>query len=265
MTLRAWLVVGMCGACSRAPDVGDTPCEPLQAQITPESLVSVRGVGEADDGTLYVIDDVGAESRAYVSDGAVLVRHRVSGSGESSEGDTTTLVLTVQAAPEPLTLGHEDSPAGVRMAVAVGLDEPRDLDEVIAAGEELSVLAPSVVAGMEAEFRREVELEYYARIDADAHVIIVRPRDDWDYDDFRLFLGPTSELTEREVHQVQRARDGGSTTIDFDYDGDDATLDSPYVDMQPGQATLEVGGSSQSIEWLDAGSFDEGAATFLCF
>ena len=109
------------------------------------------------------------------------------------------------------------------------------------------------------------ELEYYARVDGEEQVVVVRPRDDWDYDDFRLFLGALSELTERDVYQVLRARDGGSTTIDFDYDGDEATLDFPYVDMEPGPAKLDVGGSSQSIEWLDAASFDEGGASFLCF
>ncbi len=258
-----WLLVAV-AACG-GPEVGTTPCEPLAAEVTQEALVAVRGVGEAADGTLYVIDDVGTEARAYVSAGGVLVRHRVQGFGESREGDVTTLVLTVSGDPEDFALGHESSPAGERMAVAFGMDEARDLDEVVAVGEELAVVGESAIAGMAAEFRREVVVEYFAAVDATEHVVVTRPRDDWGYEDFRLFLGPLDALAERKVYDVVRARDGGSTTIDFDYHGDDATLSFPYVNLEPGQATLEVGASTQDVSWLDTEDLVESSSDFLSF
>jgi hypothetical protein len=58
---------------------------------------------------------------------------------------------------------------------------------------------------------------------ADGNVMVVtRPRDDWSYADFRLFLGPMGAVAERRVGNVTGARDGGSTTITFDLDGTSA-------------------------------------------
>lgn len=260
--MRRALAVVVMIACR--PSIGDQPCDPLASETTDESLVDVRGVGRSEAGVLYVIDDVDHDSRVYVSEGDLLVRHRVLGFGETNQGDTTTVVLSVSGQPQDFVLAHEQTGSDVRMALAFGI-EARDIESVITAGELIEVVPNDTVDGMDASFVREVELEYHARIEADEEVVVVRPRDDWDYDDFRVFIGPADTMAEHRVYEVLRALDGGSTTIELDYDGSRAVLDFPYVNMAPGQATFTVGGQTRDIDWLDASAFVAGDHAFKCF
>lgn len=258
-----WLLVLTLPACG--PRVGDSPCDPLAAEVTEEAIEDLVGVGRDGQGVLYVIDRPGFEARVYVSEGGALVRHRVLGSGETSAGGAITLTLIVDAEPRDFALGHEDRAGAARMAIAHGLDEARTFEEILAGGEALEVLTEQAIAGMPARFTREVELEYHARIAADQEVVVVRPRDDWDYEDFRLFLGPPEGLAERRVYEVVRFSDGGSTTITFDHPDGRAALDFPYRNLEPDQATLTVDGRTRDVEWLDAAAFVAQDHGFLCF
>src|SRR5204863_2322230 len=83
-------------------------------------------------------------------------------------------------------------------------------------------------------------------------VLVVRPSDDWTYEDFRVFLGTPKNMLEREVQNVWRARDGGSTTIEFTLDAKPATLGFPIehtddAGFEPGPATLQSAGEMLSI------------------
>jgi hypothetical protein len=70
------------------------------------------------------------------------------------------------------------------------------------------------------------------------------PEDDWDYEDFRLFLGPPERVEERKVTSVQRARDGGTTKISFQIEGAaaEAFISTPQNVNEP--ATLKHGGQT---------------------
>ncbi len=60
-------------------------------------------------------------------------------------------------------------------------------------------------------------LEYVARDTAtkSTFYVVHRPEKDWDYNSFRLHIGAERELREAEVLSVRRARDGGTTDIDY--------------------------------------------------
>jgi hypothetical protein len=66
-------------------------------------------------------------------------------------------------------------------------------------------------------------VEYVATLADGRFVVVTRLEKDWDYGDFRIFVGPVNALAECPVGSVERARDGGSTTIEFTLAGEDAT------------------------------------------
>jgi hypothetical protein len=98
----------------------------------------------------------------------------------------------------------------------------------------------------------ELAVEYFGRLEDDRRVLVVRPDQDWDYEDFRVFLGPPERVLEHPVANVARAKDGGSTTIALTIDGDPATLDFPIVStdagFEPGPAMLEQRNDRFAIE-----------------
>jgi hypothetical protein len=106
-------------------------------------------------------------------------------------------------------------------------------------------------------FSDRVEIEYLARTEQDELLLVVRPAEDWSYDDFRLFLGPLEHMRERDVQQVRRQRDGGTTNILFELGGKtaDAFFPVQFVDgrFEPGPATLTVDGEAAPLTRLDPG------------
>jgi len=265
MRFVAWVCVA---GCTWGSVAGETPCDPLEPVVTQDVLDRAH-VGEAADGTLYVMDLGTSAGTLYVSDAGVLVGHWVEevGVGGASDGTTTiqTTSMVGYAEPESFVVVREEGGPTARMATAFGLGTGPSLDDVAAAGKLLTVVPFGVIAGMPAETREIFVVEYHAVIDGDEHVVVVRPRDGWDPRELRLFLGPADELAEREVYEVDRPGVGRSVRIGFGYHHRDGLLHFPYAGDVPGQATLTVGGTTDDVEWLDAASFEPAADAFLCF
>jgi hypothetical protein len=98
-------------------------------------------------------------------------------------------------------------------------------------GQQGSVLtlvpASQVAALLVANMPAETFIEYNATLSDGRALLVVRPRDDWTFQDFRVFFGAPDHMVERTVDQVVRYQDGGSTTINFTVDGVPAVASFP--------------------------------------
>jgi hypothetical protein len=114
----------------------------------------------------------------------------------------------------------------------------------------------------------DVVIEYFARTPEGELLLVVHPdSDEAVYEDFRLFYGDEAELVERELMSVTRARDGGSTHLIFDLNGELADAFFPVLlgSDEPPQATLETGGETVPLERLpDEAVASLTDATFSC-
>ena len=192
------------------------PCDPLSAEEQPITLGTIAAIGAAQTGTIFVVDEIDtAEPRVFVSIGEELVRVRVVGGGSGSSSGVDTHELEFEApAGGYWTLAIEIRDGETGMALVRQGDFERSFEEVLEAGEELTVLDESSIAGLAVRnLPGEITVEYIARAESGHQIVVVRPRDDWSYEDFRLFYGAGSVLTERDVQEVLRAKDGGTTWI----------------------------------------------------
>ena len=131
LTLAATLLL----ACSSTPGTGSTAgtlpsdgrddpsmkgCDPLAGTPAPIALTGFVAAGKHADGTIYAIDQAAGEYRAFESEGRVLQRRVVVGSGASGGGDGF-VALSVQT-PSPFSLKVELA-GGVptRMGIVRGL------------------------------------------------------------------------------------------------------------------------------------------------
>jgi hypothetical protein len=225
------------------------PCDPLAAAGEgPIALATLVGAGSHADGTVYLLDRAGSEDRVFVGTGTEVWRKRVSGAGESPiPGGTAVTVSVTETDPQFRLKVERLAAGGGRMAVLRGMTNVRDF--VI--GEQGDVLRPLVVADVQAlklhDLGGDVAVEYAAELPDGRRLVVVRPRDDWGYEDFRLFLGPPDRVEERKVDSVTRARDGGTTTIRFQLDGvsAEAFFPSPLNVDEP--ATLKHGGQTFTL------------------
>ena len=201
-----------CGAGSGNP----TQCNPLGSSAATIQLGTVIGAGKHADGTIYVADRLGDDSRVFVSSGTTLQRRRIAGSGQLG---STAYVFTISDEPAFILKIEVSSGSASRMGVIRGAFAGRDF-EIGQQGDVLEVLPADAVAGMTvANLPGEVFVEYAASLPDGRHLVVVRPNDDWTYEDFRLFLGTPERMLERHVLSVSRGRDGGTTHIDFVEDG----------------------------------------------
>jgi hypothetical protein len=111
-------------------------------------------------------------------------------------------------------------------------------------------------------------IEYNATLSDGRALLVVRPSDDWTYQDFRVFFGATDHMAERPVGQVVRYTDGGSTTINFTIDGVAAVASFP-VQLSPGglvkgPATLTIGATQFPLTLAPTDSPPAGESYF-CF
>jgi len=249
---------------STAPGVLEG-CDPFAPKSVPIALGTVIAVGQNSVGVIYAVDKFNGELRVFVSDASgTLVRQRIAGSGESSD----FYVFNVSD-HDPAFVLQIDTPAGgsVRIGVLVGVLKDSKTFVIGEEGEELSVLAAGAIAAMPVRnLPGDVVVEYVAALTDGQVMVVTRPRDDWAYPDFRLFLGPMGAVAERTVSNVGRMLDGGSTKITFDLDGTSAVASFPivYADggFAPGPATLTSGGTTAPL--TRQGSQPAGA-TYLCF
>ena len=239
-------------------------CDPFAAKPLPIALGTIIAAGQNSAGVIYAVDQVDSGQRVFVSDASgTLVRQRIAGSGSGSD----FYVFDISDY-DPAFVLQIDIPAGGTMRMGVFNGTLTDSKTFIIGqqGEELTVLPAGAIASMPVRnLPGDVVVEYAAAL-ADGDVMVVtRPRDDWAYTDFRLFLGPMGAVAERKVSSVVRALDGGSTTITFDLDGTSAVASFPVVSADggfaPGPATLTVGGTTTPLTRQGA---QPAGATYLC-
>jgi hypothetical protein len=89
------------------------------------------------------------------------------------------------------------------------------------------------------------QVEYLAEVEDGRTIVVTRPIEDADYEDFRLFLGVAPDLLEREVFQVSRFSDGGTTIIEFDVDATVHVLELSAT----GAGTLNTGEEVLDVQW----------------
>ena len=232
------------------PDGSAPACDPFAATPKPIALGTVIAAGQSAAGTIYLVDQVDSGQRVFMSDASgILARERVAGSGSSpdyyvfnTDGPDGQFVLQI------------DKPAGapLRMAVVQGTLKDKKTFTIGQEGEELAVLPNTAIAAMPVRnLPGDVTVEYIATSPLGEQLVVTRPRDDWSYTDFRLFLGSGGLLREYRVTSAMRALDGGSTTIAFTYhDSPSAVASFPvitvmadsglYGNFAPGPATLNI-------------------------
>jgi hypothetical protein len=221
-------------------------CDPFHPTTKLIALTNVLGAGQDTDGTLYVVDQPQADSeqRVFVSSGGTLQRQRVAGSGtESSGGGVMSYSLSVSDHVPPFMLKLETNAAGPT-AMGVLQNPPLDV-KTFSIGQQGSVLtlvpASQVAALPVANIPAETFIEYNATLPDGRALLVVRPRDDWTYQDFRVFFGAPDHMVERTVDQVVRHQDGGSTIIYFIIDGAWAAATFPVQMLPKGPPALGIG------------------------
>ncbi len=272
----AWLLaVGLtvasgCSETGETGATGDVPCTPLAAApAAPIALDTVLGIGKHADGTIYVLDQTSTGTRAFVSaygatfsDPVTLHRKEVSGSGSGARDAGTWYVVTVLEPSAPFVLKVDDTSGVLRMGVVRGTFADRDF-AIGETGDVLTVLTAESIAGIAAfDLPEGPVIEYWAQLPDGRALMVTRPGHDWDYEDFRLFLGTTERLVERSVLSVDRARDGGTTTILFTLDGAPATAYFPAPISDAG-ASLTTAGATVSLSIGPTASVPS-TLTYLC-
>ena len=109
-------------------------------------------------------------------------------------------------------------------------------------------------------------VEYAASVADERLLVVIRPEKLDGYEQFRVFFGSLDHLQERKASNVVRAHDGGSTTIDFEVDGQAAVASFPVVFENDvfahGAPSLTLGERDVAIELLSEGDAPEGAAYY---
>lgn len=227
-----------------AEEAAVSSCDPFAIATEDVALATVIGAGKGADGTVYVIDTNKVELRAFVSQADELHRQRLTGTAQGNvDGSFVTVSLELDP---PLAIQVATDTSGfTRMGVFTG-----PLTRTFAIGrdgEELSLMTDSDAKALPIHnYPAEILVEYAATLDDGRQLVVLRPRDFSDYMEFRVFFGPLDHLDERHVSNVTRARDGGSTTIDFEVDGEPSRAAFPVVQLTvdtfaPGTPSLSVG------------------------
>lgn len=232
------------------------PCSPLDGETQPITLAKVLGAGRHADGTIYVLDEGQQGYRAFVSEGAVLQRKKVAGSGAGQ--DWIVASVSDPNAPFSLNVEHANG-APTRMGVFRG-DLKEKTFTIGAEGDVLELVDASAYASLELRnIPAGVFVEYDASTSDGRRLVVTRPDVDWAYDDFRVFFGTRAQMLERPVKNVSR---GSSTFITFDVDGveHDAVFASSMSSHT--NATLTVNGEE---EGLDVNTTDLGVGlSYFC-
>jgi hypothetical protein len=233
----------------RAPDAEVRPtwmtpteaCDPLAAQELPTQLKTVVAAGEADQGTLYVVDrdPSGSGERVFVSRGDTLYRKRVTGSG----GNGSDLMWSFDDDGTPKRLvAHKEGDRVTDIALAPP-GERTFIDQLDARAETLTPVGPSSLAGFEVRnLPGEVVVEFVADAADGSRLIVTRPMDDWTYDDFRIFYGTDGHLLERIT-----SFSGAKSYRAFDFIVDGATWHVTFASMLAPAIASEIDTETTSI------------------
>lgn len=254
------LGVGLClGACSAEP-AALKACDPFADEPQSLALGTILAAGADANGVLYVVEQPagGSESelRVFVSEGDALNRKRVLGSGSGGSGDFS---ISFEAGSAPSRLVFQRR-AGELTGMALAHDRERSfLDALGPEAERLTLVEEREVRDRALHnLSGEIVLEHLGSVDdgSGVHTIVVtRPRDDWSYEDFRLFYGAQGRLIEREIENVSR---GNATFIDFDVEG--VTYHVVFGSaLGPTESTLRVGTVDYEVQAeMDATSVPAG-------
>jgi hypothetical protein len=187
------------------------PCDPLAELTTSVPLEASRVVaaGRAQDGSIYVIY---GDNRLFVGNDQNLMERIVVGLGET--GDQTDLDYTDDdGSPVKVELLHDATT--VRMVVARGTQSSKGIDA--GNGEVLTLLEPATVAQIGASTTATFTVDFAASLADGRSLVVVAPAHDVDYQQFRVFFGPSSALAQRAVSNFGSSRSGqrlATVTID---------------------------------------------------
>ncbi len=235
------------------------PCSPLEAVTEPIALDNVVGAGRHADGTIYVLDRGQPDYRAFVSEGSVLQRKKVAGSG--SNGDSE-VVATVSDPNAPFALKVE-SANGVAKRMGVFRGELNDKSfEIGEKGDVLELVDATVYGGLTVEnIPGGAVVEFAASTTDGERIIVTQPAVDGTYEDYKVFFGAPPTLLERKLVS---ASGGGSYYFTFLVDGAEVTavFRTPRHYLPP---ELQTGSTTKPLTMFaaDAGPPTAGLE-FLC-
>ncbi len=230
---------------STTGDAGATSsCDPFASPEVAMTLATYLGGGEDADGISYVADRTGSTTRLFVSDGDQLHRVKVTGTGSGDEAGKQFELVTFERDGNVMNLYLTTDAQGTAASLIAGNWKPGSPPS----GTEetpLTFIDEATARTLDlAGWTNETWTEYFMTVkDTGEFVVVTRPEVDWTYEDFRLFFGEPGKLVERPVSNVTRARDGGSTTIEFELDGKPATASFPFG----GSASITVSGTELSL------------------
>jgi hypothetical protein len=203
-------------------DVG--PCDPLQSRQVPIELEHPIAVGREADGTLYVVDRVGGDSRSFAGINDVLQRGTDAHTAQSDRaylwsyftaGDRRGLLRIDRDAWHSGRLG----PQHFSMARLGVVDRDATAPLHMCQGHLLEILSPEAVEGWEIRNREEeIRVEYVAEAPNDRLLLVTSANH---LSMVRVFFGPKHRVDERELTTFARARDGGTTDVHFIVDGEE--------------------------------------------
>jgi hypothetical protein len=136
-----------------------------------------------------------------------------------------------------------------QMSVARGMQTSKGIDP--GQGESLTLVEASVVAQLAGSTTRTFELDFAASLADGRELVVVAPSHAESYDEFQVFLGPSSALAQRVVNNFGSSR-SGQRFATLTVDGADAEL--TYLSGGPsainpngGPSTLTIAGTEYAL------------------
>ncbi|HKP60867.1 MAG TPA: hypothetical protein VJV78_29260 [Polyangiales bacterium] len=205
-------------ACNDSVWLTTSPCDPLAAHERATELGEVVAAGRDAEGTVYVADrdpENPSTDRVFVSEGDTLVRKRNVGAGSLGTSDFTWSFEDGSGSKRLVAHKEGDTVTGIALASP---DEKTFFSDLDASAQPLTPVAPSALGSFKVRnLSGDVTVEFVADVEDGSRIVVMRPTDDWDYEDFRLFDGKDGRLIERRT-TFSGAR--SYRAFDFDLDGE---------------------------------------------
>lgn len=252
LTLVAALLVG-CAGKSGDPTTGEASggagsgssslhaCDPLASVTSAVQLEAAQVVaaGSAADGTFYVVY---GDERLFVGDPDGLVERVVIGLGQT--GSQTDLDYTDDDGTAVKVEVTEDG-GTTQMRVARGEQSSKGVDP--GSGEVLTPADAEMIASIPASTTASFVIDFAASLVDGRELVVVAPEHDVEYEQFRVFLGPTTDLAQRAVSNFGSSR-SGQRFATLTIDGAAAELTylaggSTVLNPNGGPTTLTVSGT----------------------
>jgi hypothetical protein len=245
---RCAFALALLAACSShssgSSPSASTPCDPLAPP--PTSLSNPLGIGQDDQGTLYVADLPAEidEPRVFVGPAAgPLVRQEVFGSGSTGSGE-----YTLSFGPPGAALASQralllDVANGTATQMALG---PAGSKSFLGGPGEtpLTVVGASTVAGL-GIVNLPGEVDYVADVSDGTSIVVTSPINLQSSADYHLFYGTADAMAERTIMSFNQAL-SGYPTIAFQ-------VGSATYTMAIG-GTFELDGGGPGPGTLDTGN-----------